>query len=123
MYLYGVKTLAHNLIHIFCVELPCVWKTAAYPPFQAAKTGLSAVCLNFNQRHKNDINQSTWLLFLCLHTILSTDCVQNLLLMNWPLVSGSATFLCMENFPFEINGLMVIAAFAHNLVHSKCAEL
>lgn len=100
-----------------------MWKTAVLPRFQALKSVLFSCCLNFNQRHKNDINQSTWLLILCLHTILSTDCVQNLLLVHWPAVLWIATFLCMENFPFEINGLMVIAGFAHNLVHSKCAEL
>jgi len=105
------------------VELPGVWKTAARTPFQALESGLSGGCLNFNQWHKNDINQSTWLLILRLHTILSTDCVQNLLLLIYPAEPGYATFLGMENFSFEINGLMVIAGFAHNLVHSKCAEL
>lgn len=98
--LHGVKTLAHNLIHIFCAELPGVWKTATCAPFQAAKTGLYGGCLNFNQWHKNDINQCTWLPILRLHTILSTDCVQNLLLPICYLVSESATFLCMENFSF-----------------------
>lgn len=49
MYLYGVKTLAHNLIHIFCAELPWMWKTAVLSRFQALKTVVFSCCLNFNQ--------------------------------------------------------------------------
>ena len=123
MYLHGVKTLTHNLIHIFCAELPWVWKTAVLPRFQALKTVVFSCCLNFNQWHKSDINQSTWLLILRLHTILSTDCVQNLSGLYCPLRLDAATFLRSINFSFGINGLMLIAGFAHNLVHSKCAEL
>lgn len=115
--------LAHNLIHIFCVELARMWKTPAHTLFQVLKTWFFSFCLNFNQSYKNDINQGTWLLTLRLHTILSTDCVQNLLGLYCPLSSDSATFLRSRNFYFEINGLMVISGFAHNLVHSKCAEL
>ena len=121
----GAKMLAHNLIHIFCAELPLALENGSSScDFRPLEQRLFGCCLNFNQRHKNDINQCTWLLILRLHTILSTDCVQNLLLPSYPQCARMLPhFYAWKNFSFEINDLMVIAGFAHNLVHSKCAEL
>ena len=115
--------LAHNLIHIFCAELPLARKTLLILRWQWLVTPLFRFCLFFNRCDKNDINQCTWRLMLRLRTILSTDCVQNLLPPNHPQCAGAATFLRSKNLSFKINGLVLIEGFAHNLVHSKCAEL
>jgi hypothetical protein len=72
-----VNALAHNLIHILCVELWPQWKSAVLPGNRAAKTGLLHACYIFTQSNINDINQGTWRISLRLRTILSTDCVQN----------------------------------------------
>ncbi|WP_171898896.1 hypothetical protein [Janthinobacterium psychrotolerans] len=114
---------AHNLIHIFCAELPPRWKTALDARFPARDGAPSALCLFFKRFNKNDINQCTWRLTLRLHTILSTDCVQNLWRRCGLVLAGAATFLIIEKLSFKINGLTFIHGFSHNLVHSNCAEL
>ena len=80
-------------------------------------------CYIFMQGNKNDINQGTWRLFLRLRTILSTDCVQNFDACNAACFALPATFLCIDLMSFKINSLIEFLGFAHNLVHSKCAEL
>ena len=75
------------------------------------------------QVNKNDINQCTWRLFLCLRTILSTDCVQNFDAPSAADCALAATFLLIDLILFKINDLDEFHGFAHNLVHSKCAEL
>ena len=75
------------------------------------------------QGNKNDINQCTWRLVLRLRTILSTDCVQNFDRVVGACVGLAATFLRIDLISFEINDLIQFLGFAHNLVHSKCAEL
>jgi hypothetical protein len=73
--------------------------------------------------NKNDINQCTWRVSVRLRTILSTDCVQNFDGLSGGGCAPAATFLCIDLISFKINGLIAFLGFAHNLVHSKCAEL
>jgi len=84
----------------------------------AQKILLFSPCHIFMQGNKNDINQGTWRLFLRLHTILSTDCVQNFDAGNAACFVLLATFLCIDLISFKINGLIEFLGFAHNLVHS-----
>lgn len=123
MLLHGVNPLAHNLIHNLCVELHWWWKRVVWRCFLAWKIPLFTPCYIFMQGNKNDINQCTWRLFLRLRTILSTDCVQNFCRRYAAHCASAATFLCIELIFFKINDLIKFLGFAHNLVHSKCAEL
>jgi hypothetical protein len=77
MVLPGVNRLAHNLIHTLCAKLCWRWKSTVLPGNLAVKTLVSIPCCIFTHGNKNDINQCTWRLSVRLHTILSTDCVQN----------------------------------------------
>jgi len=123
MLLHGVNRLAHNLIHTLCVELRWRWKTAVLTWNRAVKNTLFSQCHIFMHGNKNDINQCTWRLSVRLRTILSTDCVQNFDGLSGADCSLSATFLCADLISFKINDLIEFLGFAHNLVHSKCAEL
>ncbi|PHV26995.1 hypothetical protein CSQ93_16230 [Janthinobacterium sp. BJB426] len=58
-----------------------------------------------------------------MHTILSTDCVQNFDRLFATDFVLAATFLLIDLISFKINDLIEFLGFAHNLVHSKCAEL
>lgn len=123
MLLHGVNQLAHNLIHTLCVELRWRWKSAVLKRNKTLKTALFCPCYIFMQGNKNDINQSTWRVSLRLRTILSTDCVQNFGCRYRASCAPAATFLLIDLISFKINGLIEFLGFAHNLVHSKCAEL
>ncbi|MGF6119604.1 hypothetical protein ABIE30_004829 [Janthinobacterium lividum] len=123
MLLHGVNPLAHNLIHTLCVELPSRLKTAVLKWNRTPKTPLFRPCYIFMHGNKNDINQCTWRLSLSLRTILSTDCVQNFYGHYAAYRTPAATFLLIDLISFKINGLIEFPGFAHNLVHSKCAEL
>jgi len=123
MLLHGVNRLAHNLIHTLCVELRWRWKTAVLTWNRAVKNTLFSQCHIFMHGNKNDINQCTWRVSVRLRTILSTDCVQNFDGLSGADCSLSATFLCTYLISFKINDLIEFLGFAHNLVHSKCAEL
>ncbi|WFR81174.1 hypothetical protein P9875_08395 [Janthinobacterium rivuli] len=122
-HLHGVNRLAHNLIHTLCVELRWRWKTAVWKCNRTWKTPLSDLCHIFMHGNKNDINQCTWRVSLRLHTILSTDCVQNFDRLFTADCAPAATFLRIDLISFKINDLIEFLGFAHNLVHSKCAEL
>ena len=123
MLLHGVNRLAHNLIHTLCVELHWRCKTAVLTWNRAVKNTLFSQCHIFMHGNKNDINQCTWRVSVRLRTILSTDCVQNFDGLYGADCSLSATFLCTYLISFKINDLIEFLGFAHNLVHSKCAEL
>ena len=123
MLLQGVNPLAHNLIHTLCVELRWQWRNAIFTWNRTPKTPLSSPCHIFMHGNKNDINQCTWRLSLSLRTILSTDCVQNFEGRYAAYCAFAATFLRIDLISFKIKGLTEFFGFAHNLVHSKCAEL
>ena len=123
MLLHGVNRLAHNLIHTLCVELRWRWKTAVLKWNRTVKNTLFSHCHIFMHGNKNDINQCTWRVSVRLHTILSTDCVQNFDGQSDSDCAPAATFLRIDLISFKINGLITFLGFAHNLVHSKCAEL
>ena len=123
MLLHGVNRLAHNLIHTLCVELRWRWKTAVLTWNRAVKNTLFSQCHIFMHGNKNDINQCTWRVSVRLRTILSTDCVQNFDGLSGADCVPAATFLRIDLISFKIKGLITFLGFAHNLVHSKCAEL
>ena len=114
--LHSVNGLAHNLIHKICAKGALQWKALS----QIAWHDLKIKCLRYKRpvcplfaQEKNVLmNQATYRVSMCLHTILSTKDVQNIgrrakppRRIRFDHKSLPASFLRNRNFPIRINAL------------------
>lgn len=116
--------LAHNLIHKKCAEL---WRSAGILHWNAH----GMACLNFAQHKNNHINQWDRNRSYALHTILSTECVQNcinrfVVCPGFPRhaqVASLPYFWALKKTPFKSRVLHGVNRLAHNLIHTLCVKL